>query len=267
MNKLETRGFKFSFGIILFAVCFLTSAVVAKEFVELEEIVVTGEKIEDYVKKNPSQVVGMDAGQIEQRNFLQVYDVLGSMAGVDVKPASNGLGTRISIRGGGGSGSVLVLIDGRPASTMQYGGVDLGSIPIDIIKKIIVFKPPVPVWLGPGSSAGAIYIETKTNQTGKTAKKNGKIRISAGSFGQANLSGSLNMNADDHDVMLSAGTAHMEGKRTNSQKDQGNISLHYGKKADGIDFQVNAGGFVSDHGVPDLITPMTFITLPVVMQA
>ncbi|MBU0969161.1 MAG: TonB-dependent receptor plug domain-containing protein [Proteobacteria bacterium] len=51
---------------------------------------------------------------------------------MDVKPGSNGLSSRISIRGGGGSGSVLILVDGRPMGTPQYGGVDLGSIPIDI---------------------------------------------------------------------------------------------------------------------------------------
>ncbi len=222
--------------------------------VELESVVVTSEKIEDFVRKNPSQVVSMDSREIEQRNYLQVSDVLGSMPGVDVKPASSGLGTRISIRGGGGSGSVLVLIDGRPAGTMQYGGVDLGSIPVDIVKKIMVFKPPVPVWLGHGSGAGAIYIETKNALKKKTGAKNsvkktGKIRISGGSFGQANLSGSLKIDANNHDIMMSAGASHKEGKRDNSQKDQGHASLHFGKKADGIDFQVNAKAFVSDHGV------------------
>lgn len=217
---------------------------------KLETIVVTGEKIADYIRKNPSQVVTMTAAEIEDRNFLQVTDVLGSMSGVDVKPGTSGLGTRISIRGSGGSGAVLVLIDGRPASTLQYGGSDLGSIPIEIVKKITVFKPPVPVWLGPGSSAGAIYIETwgASSGKGKTTKK-GRIRISAGSYGQADISATCQADAKDSDTMISAGYGHNDGKRDNSQKDQGRLSLHYGKKAEFFDYQVNGKVFASDHGV------------------
>lgn len=249
--------------LVLLIICFLFPVTVwcghhhadsADQAVELEQVVVTGEKIEDFVRKNPSQVVSIGSLEIEQRNFLQVSEVLGSMPGVDVKPVSSGLGTRISIRGGGGSGSVLVLIDGRPASTMQYGGVDLGSIPVDIVKKITVFKPPVPVWLGPGSGAGAIYIETKSGQIknsgNKTfAKKNGKIRMLGGSFGQAKLSGSLKIDTGSNDFLISAGASHRDGKRDNSQKDQGHVSLHYSKKTDNLDFQANAKGFISDHGV------------------
>ncbi|SDU32175.1 TonB-dependent receptor plug domain-containing protein [Desulfobacula phenolica] len=226
---------------------------------ELQQVVVIGEKIDDYIKKNPAQIVSMDAREIEQRNFLQVNEVLGSMAGVDVKPGTSGMGTRISIRGGGGSGSVLVLVDGRPVSTMQYGGVDLGSIPIDIVKKITVFKPPVPVWLGPGSSAGAIYIETKSGQikskkiesrqTEKKSVKNGRVRILAGSYGLANVSATCRSDADDSDYMISGGVGHNDGKRDNSKKDQGNLSIHYGKAVDLFKYQVNAKGFISDHGV------------------
>ncbi|MBU2455658.1 MAG: TonB-dependent receptor, partial [Proteobacteria bacterium] len=166
-----------------------------------------------------------------------------------VKPGSSGMGTRISIRGGGGSGAVLVLIDGRPVSAMQYGGVDLGSIPIDIVKKITVFKPPVPVWLGPGSSAGAIYIETKYNTMGKKVLKKGQVRVSAGSYGQANISSTCQIDSYNSDFMISGGVGHNDGKQDNSQKDQGYLGLHYGKKADLLNFQVNAKAFVSDHGV------------------
>ncbi len=137
---------------------------------------------------------------------------------------------------------------------MQYGGVDLGSIPIDIVKKITVFKPPVPVWLGPGSSAGAIYIETKSGkiksgQTGKKGVKNGRVRMSAGSYGLANVSATCKVDADNSDYMISGGAGHNDGKRDNSQKDQGHLSLHYGKDADLFKYQVNAKAFVSDHGV------------------
>ena len=216
---------------------------------DLGELTVIANKIEAFVEQNPAQIVSMNAKEIETRNFLQVHEVLGSMPGVDVKQSTGGLGTRISIRGGGGSGSVLVLIDGRPAATMQYGGVDLSSIPIDIVKKITVFKPPVPVWLGPGSAAGAIYIETKDKKIRVKQNVSGKVRASAGSYGLFSGSATGKFDTQESQVLVSGGVFHKDGKRDNSQKDQGHLSIGYDRKEDGRHLQVNGKAFVSDHGV------------------
>ena len=159
--------------------------------------------------------------EIASRNFLNVNEALDSMSGVDVTPSGSGLGARISIRGGGGSGSVLVLVDGRPASTMQYGGVELSSLPIDMVKKITVFKPPVPAWLGPGSSAGAIYIETRKSATRKKSAKKGRVQLMGGSYGEASANASVRLGEKANQVLVSGGGLHKDGKRTNSQKDQG----------------------------------------------
>jgi iron complex outermembrane receptor protein len=40
--------------------------------------------------------------------------------------------------GGGGSGAVLVMIDGKPLNSAQYGGVNLESIPVEMVEKITV---------------------------------------------------------------------------------------------------------------------------------
>ncbi len=216
---------------------------------DIGQIVVMGDKVADFVRDNPAQVVAMDAAQIEQRNFLQVQEALSAMPGVDVKESTGGMGARIAIRGGGGSGSVLVLIDGRPAATMQYGGVDLSGIPIDLVKRIIVFKPPVPVWLGPDSAAGAIYIETKQKKTTVTAGKEGKIRATGGSYGLAALTATARIDTDESQYVVSGGASHKDGKRPNSQKDQGHLNLGYDWKKDGRQLQLNAKAYVSDHGV------------------
>ncbi|WDP91024.1 MAG: TonB-dependent receptor [Desulfobacter sp.] len=216
---------------------------------DLGEVVVTGDKIEDFVRQNPSQVVSMGAAEIEQRNFLQVQEVLGAMPGVDVKPSAGGLGTRIAIRGGGGSGAVLVLIDGRPAATMQFGGVDLSSIPIDIVKKITVFKPPVPVWLGPDAAAGAVYIETRQKKTSSKAGKKGKIRVAGGSYGLAVLSATGQVDTRDNQFLISGGLSHKDGRRDNSDRDQAHLTMGFARKKEGRQFQVNAKAYVSDHGI------------------
>ncbi|WP_084813685.1 TonB-dependent receptor plug domain-containing protein [Desulfogranum japonicum] len=213
-----------------------------------EEMVVVADKLDDFVRKNPSQVECMGAAEIESRNFLQVQEVLGAMPGVDITSDSGGLGTRISIRGGGGSGAVLVLIDGRPASTMQYGGVDLSSIPIDIVEKITVFKPPVPVWLGPDSAAGAIYIETRKKKH-DTYEKKGKIRATGGSYGFGTLSATGQLDTESSQYLVSGGASHKDGTRDNSQKDQGHLNLGYTYKEDGRELQVNGKAYISDHGI------------------
>ena len=216
---------------------------------DLGEVVVVSERIDAFIEKNPGQVVSMGAAEIERRNFLQVQEVLGAMPGVDVKPSSGGLGTRISIRGGGGSGAVLILIDGRPAPATQYGGVDLSSIPIDIISKITVFKPPVPVWLGPDSAAGAIYIETRQKKAGRTSGKKGKVRASGGSFGLGTLSATGQVDTRNSQVMVSGGLSHKDGRRPNSRNDQARLSLGFDRKKEGREIQLNARTYVSDHGV------------------
>ena len=102
--------------------------------------------------------------------MLSVEEALNGMGGVEVKQ-STGVGSRISIRGSGKSGGVLVLLNGRPLNSNQFGSVDLAGIPVETIESITVFKPPVPVWLGSGATDGAISIMTKGIQGKKYLAK------------------------------------------------------------------------------------------------
>ncbi|MCP4117729.1 MAG: TonB-dependent receptor [Desulfobacteraceae bacterium] len=241
---------RFVAGVVMAVMAAGPGPAFARESSTLEEMVVVGERIGDYVKNNPNQVVSISEQEMVERNFLEVYEALESMAGVDVKYGSSGLGARISIRGGGGSGSVLVLLDGRPINKGQYGGVDLGSIPIDLVKKITVFKPPAPVWLGPGSSAGAIYIETKKGRKRKEPKTSGRIRTGAGSHGRFDLNGSCKINKEKSSLLLAAGYGHRDGKRTNSHRDKGHFSFNWDRETDALStLQVNGKYYLSDHGV------------------
>ena len=215
--------------------------------VQLDDIVVSGDKIQSFIQQNPHQVVGLDAKEIEKRHFLNAYEALSTLSGVDIKPSTGG-GARISIRGSGGSGQVLILIDGRPMNTTQYGGVDLSAIPMDIIKRITVFKPPVPVWLGPGSSAGAICIETKSAGRGKSKSDTYRVSLSGGSHGlfDGNCSGKLS--GKKQNTLISAGYFHTDGKwhyhedgrRDKSDKDTGRLGVNWDYKTDNAtQYQIN----------------------------
>ncbi|MDY7037924.1 MAG: TonB-dependent receptor plug domain-containing protein [Thermodesulfobacteriota bacterium] len=81
--------------------------------VSLAPVVVTAEQILEYVKNHPQNVVVLDQEEIKERNFLGLGEALDAMPGVEVRRRGGGIGTRILIRGSGGSGQVSVLVDGR----------------------------------------------------------------------------------------------------------------------------------------------------------
>jgi len=226
--------------------------------IRLETITVTSQRMTEYVKNHPASVVNLGREEILQRNFLEVGEAMDSMPGVDVRESGSGAGHRISIRGSGGSGKVLVLINGRPVNSSQYGSVNLDTIPIEIVSKITVFKPPVPVWLGSGATAGAVNIITDSSLKKGSAKKqkNKRLKISGGSYGRAKLATSIAMPAgDDKSIMITAGGSRRDGKRKNSDKDTGSFSFHIDKKpsgkSDGISqYDFNARYYHSFHGSP-----------------
>lgn len=217
----------------------------------LGEIVVVAEKLSEYVKNHPQRVSVLEKKEIEERNFLDLNEAVGSMPGVDVTQSAGGLGSRISIRGSGGSGSVLVLVNGRPVNSGQYGGIDLSTIPIEIIEKITVFKPPVPVWLGPESTAGAINIVTRTSRptdSKEEKQRKTRLRMSGGSYGRADINCSHVMSLDNGSFMVTAGGGHKDGKRANSDKDTANLSLHWDRQDDLVKYDINGRYYYSEHG-------------------
>jgi len=224
----------------------------ASESAVLDTMVVTTDRLGEFIENNPNLVVVLGRDAIRERNMLSVEEALNTMPGVEVNQSS-GVGARISIRGSGKSGGVLVLLNGRPLSSSQYGGVDLGGIPIDTIESITVFKPPVPVWLGSGASDGAISIVTRgiIGSQEESKQRATRIRLAGGSFGTIEGNG-------NHQVQLESGTAlasfsgkHRDGKRTNSDIDSGNVLLHWDREwADTRKLELDGRLLVSESGAP-----------------
>lgn len=217
----------------------------------LETINVTAEKLSEYIKNNPQNIIEMNLAEIRERNFLEVGEAIGSMPGVDVSQRTNSTGARISIRGGGGSGSVLVMIDGKPVNSAQYGGVNLGSIPIDIIEKITVFKPPVPVWLGPGGAGGVINITTKNSgkRNLKKEKNSARIKMNGGSYGASEIDAAYMVNGEGQKLLLTGSAGHRDGKRVNSDRDSRSAGFKYQKEGDsGRTYDLNGRYYHSNHG-------------------
>ena len=218
--------------------------------IKLGEVVVTAQQIESYVENHPQQVVVMTRAKIRKGGFRDMNEVLDAVPGVEVKKSGSGFGSRISIRGSGNSGKILILINGRPSGVGQYGVVELDSIPLDMVSRVDVFKPPVPVWLGPGGTAGAINIVLANESVEKQkGSRNTRVAIDGGSYGKAGLSVSRLMAGKAGKLRLTAMGNHRDGRRTNSDRDSGGMSLQWDLPLKGISaYDINARYFQSENG-------------------
>ena len=225
----------------------------------LNEVIVTSEKIQEYIKNHPQDVKVVEREEIIKQNLPNVEEILKTMPGVEVYPTA-GIGSRISIRGSGKSGGVLVLLNGRPLNTNQHGNLDLNSIPVDSIQSVSVFKPPVPVWLGPGGSDGAINIVTRNlTPVGDKKKPRSTVKVGGGSFGfvEGGLSHLLPIAAGS--ALLTATATHRDGKRTNSDRSDGAFAMNWNRDGQGGNrYEVNGRYYQTEHGSPgptDNLTP------------
>jgi iron complex outermembrane receptor protein len=120
-----------------------------------------------------------------------------------------------------------------------------------MVKSITVFKPPVPVWLGPGASEGAISIVTRDmDGTGKNTKKHTtRVRAAGGSYGLAEGTVSHRASLTSGSAMISVSGKHREGKLENSDRDSGSTSLHWDHESAGK-HRVEFDGryYTSEHG-------------------
>ncbi len=230
-----------------------------EEATELEEIVVTAARLQGYLEEHPQQVEVMSRAEFRAAGYTDLDQVLNAMPGVEVKPSGTGLGSRLSIRGSGGGGKILVLINGRPMGGSQYGVVNLDSIPLDMVSRVDVFKPPVPVWLGPGATAGAINIVLTDRGDKKTAgEKPTRIGLSGGSFGKVGVTASRLFHPGEHRLRLSAAGNHKDGRRENSDGDNGSFSFQWDlPKKSAITYDIGGRYYQSEHGSPGPLYNLT----------
>lgn len=225
---------------------------------DLSEIVVSSERIQEYIKNHPQNLTIIERKEIEDRNLSSAEDILKVIPGVEVY-SSSGIGSRISIRGSGKSGGVLILLNGRPLNANQYGNFDLNSIPVDIIESLMVFKPPVPVWLGPGGSEGAINILTRSLPAADDKKKpQSSIKASGGSFGFAEGGISRQMSIADGGALITAAIKHRDGKRPNSDRTDTSLGLIWNREGqNGDKIEIGSRYYQAENGSPGPIDNLT----------
>ncbi|MBN1957940.1 MAG: TonB-dependent receptor [Desulfuromonadales bacterium] len=215
----------------------------------LGEITVTAERLDAYIRNYPQQVETVGSREIAERHLATTEEVLKTMPGVEGYQSS-GSGSRISIRGSGRSSGVLVLLNGRPLNSNQYGNVDLNSVPVDQIESVTVFKPPVPVWLGSGGSDGAVNIVTRAAVLiGEGEQANTTLKLNGGSYGFVDGSLIRTLELFSGSAHITAGAAYQDGKRNNSDRDTGSLALNWNRETQSGDrYTLNSRYYEAEYG-------------------
>lgn len=178
-----------------------TPAANSTDLSELEEVTVTGSRIEHSGFQAPTPVSVLDASQVEDRGATNIANVINEIPAFtgSITPASTGLNSRqnginaVDLRGLGTNRN-LVLLNGRRGTPFdEFGNVDLNAVPSLAIGRVEVVTGGASAAWGSDAISGVvnlIYDETlegfKFNaQYGQTAESDGEDTRFSGAWGTA----------------------------------------------------------------------------------
>jgi iron complex outermembrane recepter protein len=209
---------KNSFAIILCLVLLLLipfAPGAQEKEVTLEEVVVTGTRDVQEIRKVPANVTVITKEEIQRSNAQTVIDLARSEVGVVVRDFyGTGKTASVDIRGFGETGplNTLVLVDGRRVNEIDLSGVDWTQIPPDQIERIEVVRGAGSVLYGDNAVGGVINIITKKPEKPFSGSVEGRV----GSYHFNKESGSVSGKWGPLSGGLSAGYNATEGYRENS---------------------------------------------------
>jgi iron complex outermembrane receptor protein len=216
----------------------------------LPEVVVTGTRWEEEIRKIPANVTVITPEKIATTNARTVADVLRSEEGIVVRDLlGNGKTAQVDLRGFGETGpfNTLVLVDGRRVNEIDLSGVDWTQIPLDQIERVEIVRGTGSVLYGDNAVGGVINIITKT----PTGRWSGSAGGNAGSYqtwgGQATVSGGYERVAGS----LSASYDSTDGYRDNGElrtRDFGGKVIY--DVSDILSFNVSGSFHRDDFGLP-----------------
>lgn len=131
-----------------------------------KEVIVTATRTEEEVKNIPNSVEVITADDIQKLGAANVYDALKLANNVNIVPASNGFGRRISIRGGA-TNEGLILINGHRMAVEDTAEsqniMTLNRINVNTIDRIEIVRGAASAQYGSDALSGVINIITKTS--------------------------------------------------------------------------------------------------------
>lgn len=133
--------------------------------VKLEETVISGEGFYNTVRNTPKTIYTVTAEEIAENGAQSLPEALNMVPGVKIAEGYDGNGI-IDIRGQGKqfNRNIAIIVDGVRMNPVDWGNVDLYSIPVETIEKIEIIPSNASVVYGDNSVGGVINITTKNNQ-------------------------------------------------------------------------------------------------------
>jgi iron complex outermembrane receptor protein len=255
---------KSSFATILCLVLllFIPFAPFAQEKeVTLEEVVITGTRDVQEIRKIPANVTVITGEEIGRSYAQTTVDLLRGQAGVVVNDLrGTGKSVFMDIRGFGEIGplNTLVLVDGRRVNEIDLSGVDWSQIPIEQIERIEILRGSGSVLYGDNAAAGVINIITKRPQKPLSFEAG----ISGGSYHYNNETASVSGKWGPFSGILNAGYHATEGYRDNGflrAKDLGGKLVY--DVNDDLSFNFSGNFHNDDTGLPGSLTKEQIHTL------
>lgn len=182
--------------------------------ITLEEVVVTGTRDVQEIRKIPANVTVITREEIERSYAQTTVDLLRDEVGVIVSDLrGTGKNVFMDIRGFGEIGplNTLVLVDGRRVNEIDLSGVDWSQIPLEQIERIEILRGSGSVLYGDNAAAGVIHIITKR----PLKPLSFEAGISGGSYHYNNETSSVGGKWGPFSAILNAGHKATEGYREN----------------------------------------------------
>ena len=153
-----------TFGALLLAMRMATPWAVDSPL-ELDEILVTGQRQESPLKLRAQSVSVITAREIEHSTATTVTDLLRQEANLNLQSyfGSDKFAT-VDVRGMGATATnnVLVLVDGIRLNTDDLAGADFSTIPLSQIERVEIVRGGNGVRYGNGAVGGVINLITKS---------------------------------------------------------------------------------------------------------
>lgn len=229
---------KFITSFILFIIVILSSEVVysqspVKDSVRLDEVVVTGSKVEVSRKVVPLSVSQISQKDIENSGQINILPALNTYVPGIFVTERNILGFGVSNTGAGSvtmrgissspNTDVLVLIDGHPQYQGIFGHPLADAYVASDVEKVEIIRGPASILYGSNAMAGVINIITKKQ------KEDGlKINLGAsyGSYNTQKYFGTIGYKKDKLSLFASVNQDQTDGIRANTDF---NITNGYAK--------------------------------------
>ncbi len=212
-----------NFIVVVFLVRSLTDAQNLSDTIKLEEVVVTGTKVEVARKNVPMTVSVITSEEIEQSDESSILPVISeNVPGVFVTErgitgygVSTGAAGFINIRGLGGSPTtqVLMLIDGHPQFMGMMGHHLPDAYVASDIEKVEIIRGPASILYGSNAMGGVINIITKKQNT-DGIKFNGRVLY--GSFNTQKYMGKVGFKKKGFSIFGSLNHDRTDGHRDTS---------------------------------------------------